>query len=925
MKKKLLFNLMNVLLMGVVLILFRTASAQESSEDESDSDLNIAVVAQPSSSYVSGDTTLGALNDGYDPRNSRDNRRGSYGNWNRTGTQWVQYDWSKPIYTNKVDVYWWADGRGVHAPKACRLLYWDGNDFVPVSNPSGLGVDESQYNTTAFDEVCTSKLKLEIDADGTYSTGILEWKVYDSGKSPDFPPKVVAGIDRVVVLGGRTYLRGKIKTLDDKGATTNVIWSKASGPGTVSFENANSPVTTAKFSEAGNYLLKLKVDKGKLSNSSTLKVKVESPPPATPLEPIHTRNFKVNSPLWNHRLKALIVNWIPHCIDKISDPNLREGGMNNIIDAANKLAGKPHGNHRGYVFSNAWVLNTIESMCIALMVDPQGDQEIIQAQNKIKETLEGWIPNILAAQESDGYFQTAFTLSRSGRRGRTIDTSSYEHWSPRHRGDHEGYVAGYFLEAGIAHHLMTGGKDMRLYNAAKKLADCWYENIGPPPKKQWYDGHQAMEIALVRFGRYVNEIEGRGEGDKYIELSKFLLDCRKDGSEYDQSHLPVTQQYEAVGHAVRASYSYAGMADIAIETGDIGYQSATKSLWDNIVNKKYYVTGGIGSGESSEGFGPNYSLRNNAYCESCSSCGEIFFQHKLNRLCHEAKYAGLYEETLYNALLGSIDLEGKNFYYQNPLDTRDPRYDWHVCPCCVGNIPRTLLSLPTWMYLKDNDSIYVNLFIGSTVTVEDVAGTNVEMVQDTDYPWSGDVAITINPAEQKRFSLKIRVPDRDVSGLYTCTPDSDGIISISVNGSEITPTIEKGYAVITRKWKAGDKIEFTLPMRVQRVKVSDKITADIGRVALRYGPLIYNVERVDQDINQVLSPESALTTEWKSDLLGGVMLIKGKWSDGSTLMAIPYYTRSNRVSEDDENTTSDSGIRRRRGRPVSSIVWIKDQ
>jgi len=211
------------------------------------------------------------------------------------------------------------------------------------------------------------------------------------------------------------------------------------------------------------------------------------------------------------------------------------------------------------------------------------------------------------------------------------------------------------------------------------------------------------------------------------------------------------------------------------------------------------------------------------------------------------------------------------------------------------------------------------------VTVEDVAGTNVEMVQDTDYPWSGDVAITINPAEQKRFSLKIRVPDRDVSGLYTCTPDSDGIISISVNGSEITPTIEKGYAVITRKWKAGDKIEFTLPMRVQRVKVSDKITADIGRVALRYGPLIYNVERVDQDINQVLSPESALTTEWKSDLLGGVMLIKGKWSDGSTLMAIPYYTRSNRVSEDDENTTSDSGIRRRRGRPVSSIVWIKDQ
>jgi DUF1680 family protein len=925
MKSKSFFNLMPVFLTGAILIIFTNALAQENSDDESDSGLNLAIVAQPSSSYVSGDTTPDALNDGYDPRNSRDNRQGSYGNWPRRGTQWVQYDWSRSISTHKIDVYWWDDRRGVRLPKACRLLYWNGENFVPVSNPSGLGVAENRYNTTTFDEVQTSKLRLEIDSNDTYSTGVLEWKVYDSGKSPDFPPKVEAGIDRTVVLGGKTYLSGTIKTLDDKGTPPIVTWSKASGPGTVTFEDANLPETTAKFSAAGNYVLKLNVEKGTLSNSSTLNVTAEQPPPATHLEPIHTRNYKINSPLWNHRVKALIVNWIPHCIDKISDPNLREGGMNNIIDAANKFAGKPHGNHRGYVFSNAWVFNTIESMCVALMIDPQGDQEIIQAQNKMKKTLEDWIPKILAAQEPDGYFQTAFTLSRSGRGGSTIDTSNFEHWSPRHRGDHEGYVAGYFLEAGIAHHLMTGGKDTRLYNAAKKLADCWYNNIGPAPKKKWYDGHQAMEIALVRFGRYVNEIEGKGKGDKYIELSKFLLDCRKDGSEYDQSHLPVIQQYEAVGHAVRASYSYSGMADIALETGDIDYQSATKSLWDNIVNKKYYVTGGIGSGESSEGFGPNYSLRNNAYCESCSSCGEIFFQHKLNRLYHDAKYADLYEDTLYNALLGSIDLEGKNFFYQNPLDTRNIRYDWHVCPCCVGNIPRTLLSLPTWMYLKDADGIYVNLFIGSIVTIEDVAGTNVEMVQVTDYPWSGNVAIIVNPAVQKKFGVRIRVPDRDVSNLYTCTPNSDGITSISVNGSAITPAIEKGYVVITRDWKAGDKIELVLPMKIQRVKASDKIDADTGRVALRYGPLIYNVELADQDINQVLSSESALTTEWHGDLLDGVVVIKGQWADGSALTAIPNYARANRISEDDENTTGDSGEFRRRGRQVSSIVWIKDQ
>ena len=187
--------------------------------------------------------------------------------------------------------------------------------------------------------------------------------------------------------------------------------------------------------------------------------------------------------------------------------------------------------------------------------------------------------------------------------------------------------------------------------AAKKLADCWVANIGPG-KKEWFDGHQEMEQALVRFGRFVNDQEGNRRGDAYIALAKFLLDSRRGGSEYDQSHLPPGQQYEAVGHAVRATYFYSGMADIAAETHDRDYQSAVISLWDNMVNKKYYLTGGIGSGETSEGFGPNYSLRNEAYCETCSSCGLVFFQYKLNLAYHDAKYADLYEQTMYNALLG---------------------------------------------------------------------------------------------------------------------------------------------------------------------------------------------------------------------------------------------------------------------------------
>jgi DUF1680 family protein len=913
----------------------------------SPADVNLAVVATPSASYVSGDTTVTALNDGVTPRNSRDNRRGSYGNWNRTDTEWVQYDWAKPISTRKMDVYWWVDGAGINLPKAYRLKYWDGNSFVPVAHPAGLGLEANQFNSTTFDEVTTSRLRLELDSDGQFSTGILEWKVYDSGKSPKFPPGVVAGVDRVVVLGGQTYLNGKLKAMQADAAST-VNWIKESGPGAVTFQDAHQPITTAKFSAVGDYVIKLTAAEGELSSSSTLKVKVTPPPPAVQLDAVNTRTFKVNNPLWNSRLKALIVNWIPHCIDEINNTNLPQGGIDNFLQAANALAGRPHGRHKGYPFSNAWVHQTVEAMSIALMVDPQGDPALIKAQEKMKATLADWIPKILAAQEPDGYLQTRFTL----------DTRGAKHWDPRTRGEHEGYVAGYFLESAINHYLMTNRKDSRMYDAGKRLADCWWNNLGPPPKKEWFDGHQEMEQALVRFGRFVNAMEGPGKGQKYIELAKFLLDCRKSGSEYDQSHLPVTQQYEAVGHAVRAVYTYSGMADVAVETHDIDYQSAVISLWDNIVNKKYYLTGGVGSGETSEGFGPNYSLRNNSYCESCSSCGEIFFQYKMNLAYQDAKYADLYEETLYNALLGSIDLEGKNFYYTNPLDVRDPPTPWHVCPCCVGNIPRTLLMLPTWMYARSADSIYVNLFIGSTATVEGIAGTDVQMVQATDYPWSGNVSITVNPAVTTRFTVKIRAPQRNVSALYSTAPEVEGITSLSLNGAPMNPTLDKGYVALTREWKAGDRIDLVLPMKVQRVKASDKIAADQGRVALRYGPLIYNVENVDQDITQALMSQCALTTEWKPDLLKavdgapeGVLVIKGAFANGSPLIAIPNYARNNRNTRNSErgrgpaaggdpavdysgstagagggtNAASAPPRRFRGGRNPTSIVWLRDE
>ena len=871
----------------------------------SDSELNLARIAIPSSFVITSENKISALNDGFVPQSSHDRTHGSYAvrrdEEEADGVEpWVQYTWGKPVQTAKIDVYWAIDQPRpnalpgsefyrLRAPKACRVLYWNGSGYIPVSNPRGLGIAADGFNTTTFDPVSTDRLRLEISPEDHHAASVLDWRVHNSGPAPVLAPVVEAGIDRSVILGGQTYLAGKAVWLQNR-PDNLARWSKVSGPGEVTFIDRAAPATTARFSAPGDYVLSLTGSGQQEQASSTLKVHVEAAPPHDRLDVVYTTRYSVDSPLWNQRARTLIVDWIPHCVAYCERtdiaPNRGDGGIDNFIEAAKANRGEPHAAHKGFVFSNAWVHQTVESMCIALMVDPQGDPEILHAQQAMRVTLERWIPIILAAQMTDGYLQTAYILA---------DRKDWpERWSPDHRGNHEGYVSGYFLESAINHYTLTDGKDLRLYNAAKRLADCWVANLGPA-KKDWFDGHQEMEQALVRFGRFVNDQEGHHRGDAYIALAKFLLDSRRGGSEYDQSHLPPEQQYEAVGHAVRATYFYSGMSDIAAETHDPGYQSAVLSLWDNMVNKKFYLTGGIGSGETSEGFGPDYSLRNNSYCESCSSCGLVFFQYKLNLAYHDAKYADLYEQTIYNALLGGVDVAGRSFCYTNPLVNTE-RTLWHTCPCCVGNIPRTLLMMPTWTYVKSNTGIYVNLFIGSRIHVGQVAGTDVEMVQKTDYPWKGAIAITVNPREAKTFSVHVRIPNRSTSKLYTESPAVSGVRTFSVNGHAVVPHIEKGYAVITREWKAGDRIELELPLQPQRVTADDRVKADLGTVALKYGPLVYNVETADnQNIDQAIS-ENALTTEWRPDLLGGVVVIRGTWKDGSPLLAIPNYARMNRTS-----------------------------
>ena len=892
------------------------AASFQSHAQQADQRPNLSVIATPSGSGRGVD--YNRLNDGAMPVNRRTPPRG--GNNNRPAIpmlakQWVQYDWRQPVSTKEVAVYWHNNNGFNKLPNAYTIQYWDGSAFVPVKNAKGYGLVNDQLNNTTFDEIKTTKLRVELDSTDRAITPLQELLVYKSRMDEEYTPIVSAGVDRDVMVGGKTYLSGVIKSPTP---VQNIVWAKTSGPGTVTFSSLSSKDGSATFSAPGNYVLTLTAGKGAVSSTSAINVKVTTPPAAKRLDVVYTRRYKIDSKLWNDRAKSMIVDWIPFCIDQInrSDLSTGQGGIDNFIEAGKALRGEPHGTHKGYVFSNAWVHQTVEAMCEALMVDAQGDPQILAAQDKMRKTLDQWIPIILAAQEPDGYLQTAYTLR---------DTSRWhKHWEPTNRGNHEGYTAGYFIESAINHYTLTEGKDKRLYNAAKKLADCWVASLGPG-KQAWYDGHQEMEQALVRFGRFVNDMEGpKSHGNSYIALAKFLLDNRgsdpTDRTEYDQSLTPVQQQYEAVGHAVRATYNYSGMADVAAETKDVDYQSAVMSLWDNIVNKKYYINGGIGSGETSEGFGGNYSLRNNAYCEACSSCGLVFFEYKMNLAYHDAKYADLYEETMYNALLGSLSLDGKDFTYTNALESSTGRYEWHVCPCCVGNIPRTLLMMPTWTYVRGEDGLYVNMFVGSTIKVDKIAGTNVEMVQKTDYPWSGKINMTVNPEQSKLFTVYVRIPNRQTSELYTPIPQVRGLKSMSVNGQVIHPKIVNGYAIIRRTWKKGDKIAMEIPMEVQRVTADDKVEADKGKVALRYGPLLYNVETADQpDITKSIS-NKPLSLQWKGDFLNGVMTINGTWADGSPLVAIPNYTRLNRVPA----TATPVQGNRATSTPVSTI-WINNK
>jgi uncharacterized protein len=603
-----------------------------------------------------------------------------------------------------------------------------------------------------------------------------------------------------------------------------------------------------------------------------------------PLEEVFFPQIKIGG-FWKDQIRRQTVLWIPHCIKQMEAGGAGQELLN-LINTAKAMRGEPAGRFRGLPWSDAYVYNTIEAICLALAIDPENDRELAEAQDLLRGKLDEWIPIVLAAQSDDGYIHSHQVLNR------------LERYSNIHH--HEFYVQGYFIEAGVAHYLATRGQDRRLYDAARKCADRLCETFGPPPRKTWVHGHPGMEIALCRLARLVNQVEGAGHGDKYVDLVRFQYDTRatvpQHRSAYMQSHLPAVEQTEAVGHAVRGTYFYAGMADIALLQGDRDFLNAADKLWDSAIHRKHYLTGGVGASHQGEAFAADFDLRNDGYCESCAGCGMSFWADRMNRLHRDAHYVDVQERLLYNNVLGAVELSGQKFFYQNPLASEAPRHAWHGCPCCVGNIPRTLIAIKDQMVARspEKDALFVQHYVASEATIDDVAGGSLRVRQQTEYPWQGDVSILLDPERPAAFTLHLRIPDRGESRLYKLVPDLAGKFTVKVNGEPQAVEIDRGYVSLRRTWSPGDRVDLSLPMEIQRVYTDERVEANRGRVALQRGPLVYNIEDVDhqdQSRSVVLRPDTPLETEWKPDLLGGVMVIQDA---DRRLLAIPNYARLHR-------------------------------
>jgi len=621
-----------------------------------------------------------------------------------------------------------------------------------------------------------------------------------------------------------------------------------------------------------------------------------------PVKPVPFTDVHVDDVFWLPRMETNRSVTIPFALKKNEDT----GRVNNFKKAAGLMEGK----YEGRRFNDTDVYKVMEGAAYSLSLDPDPDLE---------KYLDSLIEIIVAAQEEDGYLYAARTVDPEN----PAPGAGPGRWT-RLRGSHELYNAGHMYEAAVAHYLATGKRSF--LDVAVKNADLLVKEFGPN-KRRDFPGHQEVEIGLAKLFRMTGNKE-------YLKLAKFFLDERghaHDGGlypesspfaiynqkKYMQDHKPVLEQNEAVGHAVRASYMYAGMADVAALTGNVEYVRAIDRIWENVVSKKMYLTGGIGARHTSEAFGDNYELPNfTAYTETCAAVGNVMWNHRLFLLHGDARYIDVMERVLYNGLISGVSLSGDRFFYQNPLESKGKyeRSPWFEVACCPGNITRFIPSFPGYVYAQRNGILYVNLFVGDTAKIM-VENNSVEIKQETHYPWEGVVKITIDPERSAEFTLNIRIPGWAQnlpvpSDLYRYMRKRNEDVKLTVNGNPFTLDIERGYARIRRRWRRGDVVELDFPMPVRRVICNENVKDNRGKVALERGPLVYCAEWVDNGggVLDLLLPDSIeLESKYQEDMLGGIVIIKGKVfelkksDDGKftgridrELIAIPYYAWAHR-------------------------------
>jgi DUF1680 family protein len=618
-----------------------------------------------------------------------------------------------------------------------------------------------------------------------------------------------------------------------------------------------------------------------------------------PVKPVPFTAVHFHDDFWAPRIELNRKATIPAAFVQLE----KAGDFDNFDRAATVLRGEPLANKTApkNPYDDSDVFKVIEGASYALRShpDPQLDAFLDQL-----------IARIGAAQEKDGYLYTT----------RTIDPLHPHPWAGPQRWmldrelSHELYNLGHLYEAAMAHYQATGKRT--LLDIALRSADLLDQTFGPGKMSIW-PGHQVVEIGLAKM--YL--VTGNAD---YLRLAKFMLDARGpdgmkgSGREYNQSHVHVVDQTEAVGHAVRATYMYSGMADVAALTGDDAYVHAIDKIWENVAGKKLYITGGIGAQASGEAFGKNYELPNmTAYNETCAAVGNDFWNHRLFLLHGDSKYIDVMERTLYNGLISGVSLDGKTFFYPNPLESngQHERSPWFGTACCPSNITRFVASMPGYVYAQRASELYVNLFVASSADVKLDNGRALKVEQETHYPWDGDVKITITPDKIGPFRVKVRIPgwarNQPVpSDLYRYTDASAARVVLKVNGRPVPIVLDKGYANIDRVWRPGSTIELILPMPVRRVTANDQVAADRGRVALERGPILYAFEGADHTDgrvrNLVLAREAGLTAEYKPEMLKGVEVIHGRAVSLSydaqgkmletpeTFTAIPYYAWANR-------------------------------